>query len=65
MLSWLFSTGAERDVETVQAFVAVSDQKKLQWFQSVGLKPVAMLPGQLRIEGKLIDVQVLEGPIAR
>ena len=65
MLAWLFSTGAERDVETVQAFVAVCDQKKLQWFQSVGLKPVAMLPGQLRIEGKLIDVQVLEGPIAR
>jgi GNAT superfamily N-acetyltransferase len=64
MLDWLFSTGAERDVETVQAFVAVCDQKKLQWFQSVGLKPVAMLPGQLRIDGKLIDVQVLEGPIA-
>ena len=64
MLDWLFSTGAKRDVETVQAFVAVCDQKKLQWFQSVGLKPVATLPGQLRIEGKLIDVQVLEGPIA-
>ena len=65
MLASLFSQAAERDIETVQANVAVRDQKKLQWFQSARLEPVCTLPGHLSVDEEKIDVLVLEGRVEK
>ena len=57
------SQAAGRGVELLQAYVAASDLGKQEWFRRFGLKPLARLPGQLRLEGQEVDVLVLEGPV--
>ena len=53
----------KREIELLQAYVAASDLGKQEWFRRFGLKPLAGLPGQLRLEGQAVDVLVLEGPV--
>lgn len=60
---WLMSEAAGRGVEQLQAYVAASDPDKQERFRQFGLKPLARLPGQLRLEGRAVDVLVLEGPV--
>lgn len=62
---WLMSEAAERGVERLQAWVAASDADKQERFRRFGLKPLARLPGQIRLEGREVDVLVLEGPVGR
>ena len=57
------SRPARRGIELLQAYVAASDLGKQEWFRRFGLKPLARLPGQLRLEGQAVDVLVLEGPV--
>ena len=61
ILAFVLVKAAERDIKMVQAYVAVRDQIKLRWFQEAGLEQVVTLPGQLCVEGEMIDVIVLEG----
>jgi len=61
ILAFVLAKAAEREIKMVQAYVAVRDQIKLRWFQEAGLEQMVTLPGQLCVEGEMIDVIVLEG----
>lgn len=63
LVRWLMSEAAGRGVERLQAYVAASDAGKQERFRRFGLKPLARLPGQIRLEGREVDVLVLEGPV--
>ncbi len=63
LIRWLMSQAARRGIEHLQAYLAASDMGKQEWFRRFGLKPLARLPGQLRLEGERVDVLVLEGPV--
>ena len=65
LTQWLISKAAGRGVEQLQAYVAASDADKQERFRRFGLKPLARLPGQIRLEGREVDVLVLEGPAGR
>ncbi len=64
LLDFIFSQAAGCHVETVQAYVAGRDNVKLQWLQNAGFEPVVTLPGQVFIDGEMIDVVVLERRVA-
>ena len=63
LIRWLMTEAGKREIELLQAYVAASDLGKQEWFRRFGLKPLARLPGQLRLEGQAVDVLVLEGPV--
>ena len=64
LTQWLMSEAAGCGVERLQAYVAASDKDKQGRFRRFGLKPLGRLPGQIRLEGREVDVLVLEGPVA-
>jgi len=61
ILGFVLAKAAEREIKMVQAYVTVREQIKVRWFQEAGLEQVVTLPGQLCVEGEMIDVIVLEG----
>ena len=63
LIRWLMAEAGKREIELLQAYVAASDLGKQECFRRFGLKPLATLPGQLRLEGQEVDVLVLEGPV--
>ena len=65
LVQWLMSEAASRGVEQLQAYVAASDADKQERLRRFGLKPLARLPGQIRLEGRAVDVVLLEGPVGR
>ena len=50
-------------IEKLQAYVADQDQAKSQFLRHADLQPIANLHGQLKIDGRKMDVTVLEGPV--
>ena len=65
LTQWLMSEATRRGVERLQAYVADSDAGKQERLRRFGLKPLARLPGQIRLEGRAVDVLVLEGTVGR
>lgn len=63
LIRWLMAEAGGCGVEQLQAYVAELDVGKQECFQRFGLKPLARLPGQIRLEGREVDVLVLEGPV--
>jgi L-amino acid N-acyltransferase YncA len=45
--------------EALFAHVAASDERKMRWFDRAGFRPIARLPGQLRLTAGDVDVVVL------
>ena len=60
ILEYLIGQAVKRDVESLQAYVAVDDRNKMAWFEQARFKPVTTLTGQLRIEDRPIDVKILQ-----
>ena len=48
------------NIKSVQAYVASRDVTKQRWFESVGMRHVTTLPGQIRAADESVDVTVLE-----
>ncbi len=65
IIKHLMSQARQRDIRTVQAYVASCDTKKAVWFKRSGLRPVTKLPGQLCVGGKMLDVVVLEEALGK
>ncbi len=63
MIQHLMAEAVRRDIDSVQAYVAAPDQKKLRWFEDAGMKRLAILPRQVRARGEMIDVAVLEAAV--
>ena len=60
ILDVLLGKAAQENIQVLRAYVAASDTKKADWFKLAGLRPVAELPGELRVNEEMIDVMVWE-----
>ena len=65
LTQWLMSEAAGRGIERLQAYVAAWDADKQERLRRFGLKPLSRLPAQIRLEGRDVDVLVLEGAVGR
>ncbi|MBM3801191.1 MAG: GNAT family N-acetyltransferase [Acidimicrobiia bacterium] len=63
MVCHLLERAKERQIESVQAYVAVWDRRKADRFKRFGFRPIATLPGQLRVAEQNVDVEVLESEV--
>jgi GNAT superfamily N-acetyltransferase len=60
ILDLLLAAAEERKVESVQAWIASSDQKKANEFLGLGFERLATIPGAVRLSGDDIDVNLFE-----
>ena len=64
LLDRLIDEARHRKLDTVEAHVARDDARKTEWFTSAGLIEVATLSRRLRLNGRLLDVVVLQADLA-
>ena len=60
MIKHLVAEARGRDIEVLQAFVASRDEKKRGWFAKAGMRVVATLRGEIKVQARSIDVLVVE-----
>ncbi len=60
MIEHLVAEARGRDIEVLQAFVASRDEKKRGWFEKAGMRVVATLRGEIKVQARSIDVLVAE-----
>ena len=63
MIYHLMAEAKQRQVQSVQAYVASWDRKKADHFKQFGLRPIAKLPGQLRVAGQGVEIEILEAEV--
>ena len=60
VIDWLIARCPELGIRAAEAYVASTDKQKAAWFASAGFRPAAELPRKLHVDGRDIDVTVLE-----
>ena len=63
LLDRLVETARQKDIDLLQAYAAAPDAGKVEHFRAVGLTPVATLPEAIRLNGRPVDVTLLQGPL--
>ena len=63
LLEHLKTEARERHVESLQACVCTTDTAKAHALSRAGLRPVASLPGQFRLNDGIEDGLLVEGPV--
>ena len=61
LLDRLVDISRQKGIAMLQAYAAATDSAKVERFRSVGLTPVAMLPEAIRLNGRPVDVTLLQG----
>ena len=61
LLNRLVETARQKGIALLQAYAAATDSAKVEHLRSVGLTPVAMLPEAIRLNGRPVDVTLLQG----
>ena len=61
LLKRLVETARQKGIALLQAYAAATDSAKVEHLRSVGLTPVAMLPEAIRLNGRPVDVTLLQG----
>lgn len=61
LLHRLVETARQKGIALLQAYAAASDSAKVEHLRSVGLTPVATLPEAIRLNGRPVDVTLLQG----
>lgn len=61
LLDRLAETARHKGIGLLQAYAAATDSAKVEHFRAVGLTPVATLPEAIRLNGRPVDVTLLQG----
>lgn len=61
LLDRLVETARRKGIGLLQGYAAATDSAKVEHFRSVGLTPVAILPEAIRLNGRPVDVTLLQG----
>ena len=60
LLDRLVETARRKGTALLQAYAAATDNGKVEHFRAVGMAPVATLPEAIRLNGRLVDVTLLQ-----
>ena len=60
LLDRLVETARQKGITLIQAYAAATDSGKVEHLRGVGLTPVATLPEAIRLNGRPVDVTLLQ-----
>lgn len=61
LLDRLVETARQKGIALLQAYAAATDSAKVEHLRAAGLTPVATLPEAIRLNGRPVDVTLLQG----
>ena len=64
LLDRLVETARQKGIAVLQAYAAAPDSAKVEHLRAAGLTPVATLPEAIRLDGRPVDVTLLQGRLS-